>query len=868
MRAEDGGGGPGPRAANLPKDRHQQDQACSDSSGEDVRGVYARGACLYRAAGWRGVLPLPPKAKYPPPVGFTGHDGAWPTDEQIDEWSARKADGNLSLRVDYGFMGIDTDAYPPKTGGQTLAEAERRWVPLPATYRSTARIEDEVSGIRVFRVPVGTLLKGVIKFAELGVGDIEIIQPHHRFIVAWPSINPKTAQTYRWFAPDGTLLPEGQVPGIEDIPELPEEWVSALSRDAVREEVFDGSAPNRSRAQRERVNEDLYQKLIGLQGNVTPEKVVAARLEKAISELTNGSGSRYDTTRDHVAALMRFHAQGRAGVPRALRELYAAYVMEVTDTRPQLVAESEFLRFTEGAALLVAASMPNPQAAGEGDGPPQPSRSGRLVRMFPMSGVADDVPEWAWEYGGKGRIQRGTLTLFGGRPGAGKSTSLRWLATQFSLGLAEGCWYGKPQNVAYIAAAEESLRYIVKPGLRAAGADMGRIFFPEVESDGKEVRLSALADEEALTGQLLENGITVVLVDPVMSTIGGQVDIHRNNETREHLEPWARVADRINGVVNGVAHLTKGNNRDVVAAINGSSAFGEVPRAVFGFAKDPKSEQEHRVMSQAKNSAGHEDLSLAYVIESVTVTTDSGKSAEVGKFVIAGDSERTVNDILSEPTHQRGSARDECKAWLRGYMSGRGKMHSALVKAAGQPLGYSRSTIKRASSELEVVIEEEGFPRQTYWTLPGEPNETTVGPREKAEPTEPTGAADDRKASHGGGSSRASTTTSNNNNSGLTDSQSAQLAHENLLADCEPIDATGEKSGSPQQPTNHGWQEKDSAAADATDESSTAVDSPSSKLSCAAAGAVNTNGSPGKPTAHARRQRDYPASKRRKSRRR
>ncbi len=205
------------------------------------------------------------------------------------------------------------------------------------------------------------------------------------------------------------------------------------------------------------------------------------------------------------------------------------------------------------------------------------------------------VPEWAWVYGGKGRIQRGTLTLFGERPGAGKSTSLRWLATQFSLGLAEGCWYGKPQNVAYIAAAEESLRYIVKPGLRAASADMSRIFFPEVESDGKEVRLSALADEEALTGALLENGITVVLVDPVMSTIGGQVDIHRNNETREHLEPWARVADAINGVVDGVAHLTKGNNRDVVSALNGSSAFGEVPRAVFGFAKDPKSEQGHRV---------------------------------------------------------------------------------------------------------------------------------------------------------------------------------------------------------------------------------------------------------------------------------
>ena len=179
-------------------------------------------------------------------------------------------------------------------------------------------------------------------------------------------------------------------------------------------------------------------------------------------------------------------------------------------------------------------------------------------------------------------------------------------------------------------------------------------------------------------------------------------------------------------MVNGVAHLTKDNNRDVVAALNGSSAFGEVPRAVFGFAKDPQSEHDHRVMSQVKNSAGYEDLSLAYVIEPVPVATDSGKSAEVGKFVIVGNSERTVNDILGEPTHQRATARDECEAWLRGYMSEKGKVPSALVKAEGDRLGYRVRTIQRAASELGMVIDDEGFPRQTYWTLPCDASGATV----------------------------------------------------------------------------------------------------------------------------------------------
>jgi hypothetical protein len=60
------------------------------------------------------------------------------------------------------------------------------------------------------RVPVGVFFRSVIRFKELGLGDIEIIQPHHRYVTAWPSIHPKTGQQYRWISPDGTLLPEGR----------------------------------------------------------------------------------------------------------------------------------------------------------------------------------------------------------------------------------------------------------------------------------------------------------------------------------------------------------------------------------------------------------------------------------------------------------------------------------------------------------------------------------------------------------------------------------------------------------------------------------------------------------------------------------
>ena len=250
--------------------------------------------------------------------------------------------------------------------------------------------------------------------------------------------------------------------------------------------------------------------------------------------------------------------------------------------------------------------------------------------------------------------------LFAGRPGAGKSTGGRWFAASYTNGTVEGCFYGQPQNVADIA-SEESLEFMVKPSLRAHGADMGRMYFPRVEVDGEEVRLSSIGDEAVLTKELVERDIPVLFVDPVMSAIGLKVDINKNNEVRACIDPWARIARAINGLVICIVHLTKAPGGDVVAAINGSSAFGEVARAVIAFAKDQKSDDGIRVLSQEKNNAGTEDLALEYVIESYKVETDAGKAAEVGRFVIKGPSERRVSDVLQVDPKDRNIAKSGTK---------------------------------------------------------------------------------------------------------------------------------------------------------------------------------------------------------------
>jgi hypothetical protein len=318
---------------------------------------------------------------------------------------------------------------------------------------------------------------------------------------------------------------------------------------------------------------------------------------------------------------------------------------------------------------------------------------GYIVTLVPASEIVSDIPDWVWEYDDLGRIQLGVLTLFAGRPGAGKSTAARWFAAQISKGALDGYWKDKPQKVAYIA-SEESLEQVVKPGLQLAGANMDNIVFPKVTFDGEAVALMSDRDEAELTKQLQAQHVTAIFVDPIMATIRRKVDIYRNNELREALNPWVRIAQRLKGTVVGVVHLTKGNSGDVVAAVNGSSAFGEVARCVFGFAKDPQNDGE-RVMSQVKNACGVEDLSLSYEISVQVFTADSGRKGLMPVFDVTGDSDTTVSEILSTVA---GKLRPSTQAVV-DFVKGRTETGAQAVVDAGlaKTLNTAQKMLRRLS---------------------------------------------------------------------------------------------------------------------------------------------------------------------------
>lgn len=204
-----------------------------DGGGEHEAAIeltYAGAQGLYRRAGWAGVLPLPAGAKWPPPEGFTGWHGSDPSgaDSQswIDDFPEYRGTRQLALRMPATVIGIDVDHYGTKRGADTMAEAMRRWGPIPIGAHSSAR-GDGASGIWFYRVPKGTTLRTRIAFPELGLGHIEIIQRHHRYAVVWPSVHPETGEGYRWYGlPSGVIVPDLASPMI---PALPQGWLEGLA---------------------------------------------------------------------------------------------------------------------------------------------------------------------------------------------------------------------------------------------------------------------------------------------------------------------------------------------------------------------------------------------------------------------------------------------------------------------------------------------------------------------------------------------------------------------------------------------------------------------------------------------------------------
>jgi len=343
----------------------------------------------------------------------------------------------------------------------------------------------------------------------------------------------------------------------------------------------------------------------------------------------------------------------------------------------------------------------------------------RSVQLTCAADIKIKPVHWLWS----DRIALGTLVLLGGREGIGKSTVAYQIAADLTQGRLPGVGFGTPRAV-IVAATEDSWEHTIVPRLMAAEADLTHVYRVDVHTyDGHVTGLSLPRDLTELEAAVAQVQAALILLDPLMSRLDGKLDTHKDAEVRLALEPLVSIANRSGAATLGLIHLNKGMSTDPLTMLMGSRAFAAVARAVLFCMVDPDDE-DMRVLGQPKNNLGRTDLpTLAFRINSAHVADTKEGPVYTGKIEWTGEG-RSLTDTLeaaAEGPHVR-TATQEAADWLSDWLTSQGGTdESANIKRAGAAAGHHVEALRRARGRGHLVLEvtSEGFPRRTYWSLPG-----------------------------------------------------------------------------------------------------------------------------------------------------
>ena len=268
----------------------------------------------------------------------------------------------------------------------------------------------------------------------------------------------------------------------------------------------------------------------------------------------------------------------------------------------------------------------------------------RKLLVQPLANVKTHRQRWAFDK----LVSLRVLTMLSGEGGIGKSTILAWFVAGFTQGTFKGDFKGNPVSVGFIAAEDDSETTLV-PRLVAAGANLDLVqnFSTVVTSNdhGDEWRglPEIKSDLSALREGLIEWGIRVLIIDPIISIMEG--DSIKAGDVRRNLDPIAAIANELDIAVILVGHFNKSRgDGNASNATSGSGAFRDIVRSSLLLAVNEENGQ--RVLSVDKSNYSPEKPSYAFDIQTVGVTTDDGERAFVGRAHFAGHSDVSVHELL------------------------------------------------------------------------------------------------------------------------------------------------------------------------------------------------------------------------------
>lgn len=348
------------------------------------------------------------------------------------------------------------------------------------------------------------------------------------------------------------------------------------------------------------------------------------------------------------------------------------------------------------------------------------------VTMVNLADVERERVEWLWS----GYLARGKLHIVDGDPGLGKSSVTLDLAARVTTGKPwpdgqHGC---TPAGVVLLS-AEDGLGDTIRPRLDAAGADVARVVavtaipYRDEESGQTYERMPALPGDIRHIRLAVETvGAAVLIVDPLMAYLGGDVNSHRDQDVRRALAPLAAMADELGVAVVLVRHNSKSAGNNAIYRGGGSIGIIGAARLAFTFGRDPGDEA-RVIIACTKANITAIPPSLAYRL---------CDSPEYGCARIEWDDSPvniTAADLLhaSQESADDRADRNDAADWIRSYLADNGGEAEAVdVFKAGDKAGFAKHTLQRARRRAGVDANKAGFSAGWTWTLHAEDDTKTT----------------------------------------------------------------------------------------------------------------------------------------------
>jgi putative DNA primase/helicase len=323
---------------------------------------------------------------------------------------------------------------------------------------------------------------------------------------------------------------------------------------------------------------------------------------------------------------------------------------------------------------------------------------------------------WLWPR----RIALGKVCVWAGDPGIGKTFVSQDMAARLSVGAAwpDGSANQLPPSGTLIFSGEDDAADTIVPRLRAAGADLSKIYISQLvrkalngEIVSRGFDLSTDLPELEVKLKRYRDVIRAVVIDPFSAYLG-RTDSYKNAELRGAvLEPLARLAALYNVAVILITHFNKSAG-DALNKISGSVALAAAARIVWLFMTDPERPDRTLMLLRKMNIA-----------KSVSGLAFSIVEDETGSAAVAWSDEpidRDADELMRarDDANRPGAERlDQACALLREILSD-GELHlSTEVTDRCRELGISEKTFRRARALLGVSAHKTGTHANLKWWL-------------------------------------------------------------------------------------------------------------------------------------------------------